>query len=177
MSTFNVLVAEHDLTKDDGQERFTVCSKLEHPKYDWYSSDHDFSILTLCNHIKFKKEASPVCLPSLSIDVPGGVLSTVSGWGTLYSGGRQPDQLMEVDVTTMSNAECNKAYGDGEITKNMICAKGSGKDSCQGDSGGKIIAVYMSTIFKTIICRAVNIKEWWRLLHSDRHCVLGLWVC
>ena len=29
-----VVVGEHDVTKDDGQERFTVCKKLEHPNYN-----------------------------------------------------------------------------------------------------------------------------------------------
>ena len=32
-SDFEVLVGEHDLTVDDGQERFFVCSKVEHPEY------------------------------------------------------------------------------------------------------------------------------------------------
>ena len=29
----------------------------------------------------------------------------VSGWGTLTSGGRQPEELMEVTVTTMTNTQ------------------------------------------------------------------------
>ena len=29
----------------------------------------------------------------------------MSGWGTLSSGGRQPDELMEVTVTTMTNTQ------------------------------------------------------------------------
>ena len=33
--------------------------------------------------------------------------------------------------------ECNAAYG--QITDNMICAAGPGKDSCQGDSGGPMV--------------------------------------
>ena len=59
----------------------------------------------------------------------------MSGWGTLESGGSQPDKLMEVNVTVISNAECNTAYA-GAITDSMICARDDGKDSCQGDSGG-----------------------------------------
>ena len=30
---FEVLVGEHDLTVDDGQERLAICSIVEHPEY------------------------------------------------------------------------------------------------------------------------------------------------
>ena len=46
---------------------------------------------------------------------------------------------MTFQVQTMSNSACcvNMAYSCSQITSRMICAAGSGKDSCQGDSGGK----------------------------------------
>ena len=191
VSSFEVVVAEHDITLDDGQERFRVCSIAEHPNYNrWnhykYNSDtkssllsntndYALSILTLCNPITFKREASPVCLPSQPGSSYDGVVSTVSGWGTLSSGGYQPDELMEVNVTTIDNTECNTAYG-GDITDNMICAKGDKKDACQGDSGGKTKDMSMKTISMTIYRTFDNQGAWWLLL-SDRHSVLGYWVC
>merc|ERR1712172_427605 len=66
--------------------------------------------------------------------------ATVTGWGTLSSGGSQPTVLQEVDVTVTTNTACKNAYGSSMITANMICAADSGKDSCQGDSGGPMIA-------------------------------------
>ena len=33
VTSFEVLVGEHDLAVDDGQERVAVCSKEEHPEY------------------------------------------------------------------------------------------------------------------------------------------------
>ena len=84
----------------------------------------------------FRTEVKPACLPSLPGPSYDNVLSTVSGWGTLQSGGFQADKLMEVNVTTMTNIECNVDY-TGDILPSMICAADDGKDACQGDSGGK----------------------------------------
>ena len=65
---------------------------------------------------------------------------TVSGWGTTSSGGSQPTVLLRVDVPGISNAQCSQNYGG--ITSNMLCAGNvthGGIDSCQGDSGGKLV--------------------------------------
>eukprot|EP00092_Neocalanus_flemingeri_P047184 GFUD01053379.1.p1 GENE.GFUD01053379.1~~GFUD01053379.1.p1 ORF type:complete len:218 (+),score=62.45 GFUD01053379.1:775-1428(+) len=139
VSSFEVIIADHDVSIDDGQERIKVCNKIEHPKYNGNTQDHDLSILTLCTPITFRKDASPVCLPSQSGPSYEGMVSTVTGWGTNSSGTLfQPNELMKVDVTTIDNTECNTAYSGG-ITESMICAKGEGKDACQGDSGGPLI--------------------------------------
>ena len=64
---------------------------------------------------------------------------TVSGWGTLSSGGSSPNVLHKVDVPGLTNADCNSKYGSGSITSIMLCAGNTvagGIDSCQGDSGG-----------------------------------------
>ena len=34
ISEIEVIVGDHDVTVDDGQERFKVCSKVEHPDYN-----------------------------------------------------------------------------------------------------------------------------------------------
>ena len=46
-----------------------------------------------------------------------------------------------VKVPSITNSECNAAYGSG-ITDSMICAGYpgvGGKDACQGDSGGPYV--------------------------------------
>ena len=51
-----------------------------------------------------------------------------------------PEEIHTVDVTVVSRADCQKAYSDDgiSVTDRMICAGDTGKDSCQGDSGGAI---------------------------------------
>ena len=63
----------------------------------------------------------------------------VSGWGTLKSGGQQPNILQKVTVKVLEKDECGH-YAPSAITANMMCAGEEGKDSCQGDSGGPLIA-------------------------------------
>ena len=135
--SMTVVVGEHDWTvPGDGEQRMTVCDKEEHPSYNSRTLDYDFSILTLCENITLQQQiAAPVCMPFSPSSAYANIPAIVSGWGTLASGGSQPDQLMEVEVETMTNTACNRRY-DGDITDRMICAANDGKDACQGDSGG-----------------------------------------
>merc|ERR1719228_259670 len=130
-----VLLGEHRI--DDGEfTRVDVANINEDPDYDF--PDGDFSILTLSQPVTFSSSVRPVCLPSDTTKTYEGEVATVTGWGTLSSGGSQPDVLMEVDVTVTTNDFCNGVY-DGDINSLHICAMDAGKDSCQGDSGGPLI--------------------------------------
>ena len=69
-----------------------------------------------------------------------GVISTVTGWGTLSAGGTTPNILQTVDVPLVSNAQLETAYGM-TFTADQLGAGVlgvGGKDSCQGDSGGPL---------------------------------------
>ena len=69
----------------------------------------------------------------------------MTGWGETYT--VPSDDLMTVNVTTMTNEECQELYDkyasnqNAVIDSNMICAGDPGKDSCQGDSGGPMITL------------------------------------
>ena len=134
-----VLLGEHNVA--DGEfNRVNVAEIINHPDYDSSTIDNDYAILRLAKPVSFTKEVSPACLPD-NMEAPYTFYkATVTGWGTLSSGGNQPTVLHEVEVTVESNLRCDGPYGSiGRITKNMICAADSGKDSCQGDSGGPLI--------------------------------------
>ena len=132
-----MLLGEHSIADSDFN-RVDVAEIINHPNYNSATTDNDYAILRLASPVTFTDEVSPACLPADLSATFAGVLATVTGWGTLSSGGSQPTVLQEVDVTVTTNIECNNAYGS--ITANMVCAADSGKDSCQGDSGGPMIA-------------------------------------
>ena len=83
-------------------------------------------------------------MPSTKINT-GGTFeheeSIVAGWGHIKEGGVSSDILRKVNVTVISNADCNSSYSGG-ITTNMLCARHPGRDSCQGDSGNRADAAF-----------------------------------
>ena len=80
----------------------------------------------------------PICLLPSDFSTIEGVHFTVSGYGTLSSGGSIATSLRAVNVTGVSQATCNAEY-HGSLTSSMMCAAAPGKDSCQGDSGGNCL--------------------------------------
>ena len=76
-----------------------------------------------------------VCVPT-DADVSAGTRCWLTGWGTLQSGGSQPEILQQVSVPVVSQGTCKKSYKN-KIHDSMICAgyPEGGKDACQGDSG------------------------------------------
>jgi trypsin len=82
----------------------------------------------------------PISLTSSEPDFSS--LATVSGWGSLSSGGSLALQLQAVEVDIISRAACSSAYASyGGITENIISAgvTGGGKDACCGDEDGPLV--------------------------------------
>ena len=110
-SDIRVIVGEHDTTDSVADIR-PISAITDHPNYDASNNfANDFSILTLASPITFSRVVAPVCLPSSVSPQYTGQVATVTGWGTTSSGGYLPARLMEVDVTVVSNTQCNSAYG------------------------------------------------------------------
>lgn len=103
---------------------------------------NDIAVLKLKTTIELSKSAQPVSLYNLNETAIEGVLSTISGWGSLEEGGSTIDVLRTVDVPIVTKKDCSKAYWIwGGIPDGQICAAfpDGGKDTCQGDSGGPLV--------------------------------------
>lgn len=111
-----------------------------HPGYKSIPAPiNDFALLKLSHCQEFSKGIAPACLPEEDSGDFAGNNATVTGWGKLASGGSQPEILQEAELKVLTNEQCSNSYAAvAPITKEMICARGEGKDSCQGDSGGKL---------------------------------------
>ncbi|POM71033.1 Serine protease family S01A [Phytophthora palmivora] len=119
----------------DGQQ-VKVIEGYRHPMYNKTAHLYDVGVL------KLEKEVTTDTIDLSATDGSDnevGTVATVSGWG-LTENGSQSLVMEQVNVQIISNAECNKQYSD-RITEGMLCAgDGNGKDTCNGDSGGPLIA-------------------------------------
>jgi len=86
--------------------------------------------------VTFDKDALPACLPAVGGPRVYGQLQ-ISGWGMLAPRGPQPSKLQTTFVTQRSQSYCSRMYGP-KYTSRQLCANGSGRDVCNGDSGGPL---------------------------------------
>jgi len=94
-----VVLGEHDVTKSDGEQRITPryhpSRWISHPSYSTSPLNNDFAIIKLSTPVTFSDRVKPICLPSVSTNYDSKV-ATVTGWGTLSSGGSQPSVLIRL---------------------------------------------------------------------------------
>ena len=60
--------------------------------------------------LTFSTTVAPICLPASTQSLYTGQVATVTGWGDTGADGSPASTLQEVDVTVMSNEECNVYY-------------------------------------------------------------------
>ncbi|XP_067035363.1 MAM and LDL-receptor class A domain-containing protein 1-like [Acropora muricata] len=142
-ASFKIRLGAHYRTSSStGYEQdFDVDKLIVHPSYGSpLRFSHDIAIVKLSRSALLNKRVHPACLPFAVPPPASGTRCWITGWGTLSSGGSQPNQLMQVSVPIVSRQQCNGAYPR-KIHDSMVCAgfaKG-GKDTCQGDSGGPMV--------------------------------------
>ena len=90
-----MVVGEHDTSVSDGEQSVTPKEWIIHPDYNGGTLNNDFAIIKLASPVSFSDRVSPICLPSASTNYDNKV-ATVTGWGTLSSGGSQPNILQKV---------------------------------------------------------------------------------
>jgi len=144
-SRINVVAGEWSLRSrsDNEQNRYTA-KIISHPEYNDRTYGYDYGLLKLESPMELNKCVGTVRLPTK--DVSPWTSCWITGWGTLRSGGNQPETLQEARVQIIAKSECRSKYGysSDQITDQMICAQGRAAnggitDACQGDSGGPLV--------------------------------------
>jgi secreted trypsin-like serine protease len=128
-----------------GQVR-SVAEVIVYPGYVDASKGKDVALLRLSTPLDLSGANVKAIGLVTEADAAGGLTNTgvvtrVTGWGTLSSGGSSPDTLQTVDVNVVSNSSAQSSYPSETITADQLAAAAPGKDSCQGDSGGPLTVV------------------------------------
>ncbi|XP_055301683.1 trypsin-like [Sitodiplosis mosellana] len=140
-----VTFGEHDKcnSKSDPESRFilrAITQPLSHTNYD-----NDIALLRLNDRVPINAVIRPICLPNRRASHYAGTTATVAGWGSM----KEEQEVLscvlrDVKVPILTNLECvhRSSYTSSMVTENMMCAGyfGGGKDSCQGNSGGPLMA-------------------------------------
>lgn len=143
--SFRVGAHRKEVKEEGVTQEFTVSQVVKHSQYNPTTNANDMALVKLDRPAILGTGVGLVCLGNDSFHLPLDDLNNqclISGWGTLESGGQQPDTLQEVLVPLVSKPVCEQAYPN--LHDSMLCAgfQLGGKDSCQGDSGGPLVCQY-----------------------------------
>lgn len=117
--------------KSRGGEIHAVESIYSHPNYSAATLDNDFMLLKLKEPLKYDAKRQPIQLAEPYMYYQGAQILT-SGLGSTQDSMQSSEFLRGVIVDISSLKKCKTAYPN-MITKNMFCAAGDKKDSCQGN--------------------------------------------
>lgn len=135
-SQIDVAVGVFDLSNYSGS-RIALKSIRVHPQYNANNSQNDIALLEL------SQASSQPTLPLFTgePDVLGGMVTAI-GWGmadgTTYW--YYPEKLRQVDLPVVADSYCNNIYPTPLVASQLCAGYYEGKDVCNGDSGGPIVA-------------------------------------
>lgn len=132
-------------TATTGQDR-AVARIIMHPRYNDTTLANDVAILELDRPLQFNANVQPIELvpaDKTALLTGPNQPAVVSGWGALAENGGYPIRLQSVELPVVSDAVCNRQlarFGESIQNSTMLCAGGTGTDSCYGDSGGPLVS-------------------------------------
>ncbi|CAH2102612.1 unnamed protein product [Euphydryas editha] len=151
-----VLTAAHCLTEatlifviagttiaSSGGSEYNTTIYTNHPLYnpERHNTDYDIGLINIPGGITLDgTNTRAVALPDENSTIAPGTNIIITGWGRTKENGTITDNLMAVQIPTISNDECRQVYS--RLTPQQFCAgvPEGGKDSCTGDSGGPAVA-------------------------------------
>lgn len=136
ITLFQVRVGAVEFNK--GGKLVNINRIVRHPDYNKPTSmNNDVAVIMLREALVFGPTIGPVLLAGGQLNLPGGTMVHISGYGATSPGINDAGALRYVSVPIVVPAQCKKAYkkyhGIAKLTDKMICAGFygiGGKDSC-----------------------------------------------
>ena len=136
-SRLTVVAGTSRLSRASSGQSRRVARIIPVPGYSTPERGKDVALLELATPLTLGGSVQAIGIATTADNVTSaGLTATVTGWGTLRSGGSSPDTLKGVNVPLVDLATAQRVYGG--LTADQLAAGGDGRDSCQGDSGGPL---------------------------------------
>jgi hypothetical protein len=101
--------------------------------YGARTGDYDFSIVLLMHPLNLDGVTiAAAVLPTENAAIPEGLKVMTSGWGSTQNANESDQFLRAVEITSLNQLACAKAFRPQgiRISGQMVCASDKGKDSC-----------------------------------------------
>lgn len=138
---------------DAGGAFYNSIKVIWHASYDSSAHANDIAMIKTSSNIVFDSNVAPINLSKSATG--GGVTAIASGWGHTSNAGTASNQLMTLNVTTISRTDCQAFVAEYDaseydVTENdepeyvlpldVICVLSKTDTGvCYGDSGGPLI--------------------------------------
>ncbi|KAL9704638.1 hypothetical protein quinque_008156 [Culex quinquefasciatus] len=124
-----------------------VESTVQHEEYDKYTLYNDIALIKLKEKVNFTEFVLPICLPiaeSVKDQNTDSMNFTAVGWGNTEHGNDTYEYgsryKLHVELAGANLTHCDEVYEEDIVETQMCAGAEEGKDTCQGDSGGGLIA-------------------------------------
>ncbi|XP_030566142.1 serine protease SP24D [Drosophila novamexicana] len=114
-----------------------VAAVQVHPQYGNGGQGYDIAVLRLREPISFNANISAIELAEA--DPPTNSIVDISGWGAIYHGGPISNDLLYVQVRSISRSQCTSRYMTRLPETTMCLLHGANLGACHGDSGGPAV--------------------------------------
>ncbi|XP_063897103.1 chymotrypsin-1-like [Helicoverpa armigera] len=122
-----------------GGTAYTIRKVVIHEDYDDYIIKNDIAILFTDEEVDFGSTVDAVELNDEPVEK--GEELVLTGWGTTSYPGRLPNDLMQLELRSITYEECKEAHKSvNAVFETQICAlTKAGEGACHGDSGGPLV--------------------------------------
>lgn len=135
------------INRYDKAVKLNVADIFEHPSYEKRKMNNDIGLLKLENSVQLSGRILPICLPS-KLYLPEKTVA--SGFGKTGADEQSSTQLLKVTLEKFTREECQQTFKTAvSITNDTMICYGhhtEAKDACGGDSGQKMIFIYLSLL-------------------------------
>ncbi|KPJ07743.1 Trypsin-1 [Papilio machaon] len=122
----------------EGGVDYDIDETIIHPKYNKDNNDCDVLVIKIKDKLTFNDRVQKIEMASQDLEiVDGSMLDTMGfGWTNPADENSFSKQLLRVTIPYVNQNDCKKIFP--KLTSTMMCAGGTNKDSCKGDSGGPL---------------------------------------